>query len=120
MNIIEVKGVSKRFNRRTAPKLLSEHLRDRFRTTKSSRIFHALRDVSFDINRTEGVQIIGANGAGKSTLLSLITGLAEPDSGSISVRGRVGALLELGSGFHPDLTGLENLTLNATLIGFEE
>ena len=61
---------------------------------------------------------MGPNGAGKSTLLSLITGLAKPDAGSLEVTGRIAALLELGSGFHPDLTGAENVRLNASLLGF--
>ena len=62
----------------------------------------------------------GSNGAGKSTLLSVVTGLTEPDKGSVKVNGRVAALLELGSGFHPDLTGEENVYLNASLLGFTE
>ena len=117
MNVIEVREISKQFSRRAAPKLIREHIQGRFRKKDSHHIFYALRDISFCVERAEGVQIVGANGAGKSTLLSLITGLANPDAGSVRVNGRVGALLELGSGFHPDLTGLENLTLNAALMG---
>jgi ABC-type polysaccharide/polyol phosphate transport system ATPase subunit len=66
----------------------------------------------------ECISIIGGNGAGKSTLLSLVTGLATPNEGSIEVKGRVAALLELGAGFHPDLTGAENIRMNAALLGF--
>ncbi len=120
MNIIEVKGVSKKFNRRGTRKLLGEYFRDMFRKTTADHTFVALEGISFDIAEAEGVQIVGANGAGKSTLLSVVTGLAEPDGGSVTVNGRVGALLDLGSGFHPDLSGLENLTLNAALIGIGE
>jgi homopolymeric O-antigen transport system ATP-binding protein len=120
MNLIEVRQVSKTFSRHTGPKLIREHLRDRFRKRDSHQIFYALRNISFTVGHDEGVQIIGANGAGKSTLLNLVTGLTQPDSGALAVNGRVGALLELGSGFHPDLTGRENLLMNAALIGLSE
>jgi ABC-type polysaccharide/polyol phosphate transport system ATPase subunit len=79
--------------------------------------FYALRNVSFHVDPGESIAIIGRNGAGKSTLLSLITGLAQPDDGTITTNGRIAALLELGSGFHPELTGAENLQLNASLLG---
>jgi len=79
--------------------------------------FYALKNISFRISQGENVAIVGANGAGKSTLLSLAVGLASPDEGSIEVSGRIAALLELGSGFHPDLTGRENVFLNASLLG---
>lgn len=79
--------------------------------------FWALRDVSLTINAGESVAIVGKNGAGKSTLLGLVAGTIYPTVGSLQVTGRVGALLELGSGFHPDLTGRENIYLNASLLG---
>jgi ABC-type polysaccharide/polyol phosphate transport system ATPase subunit len=79
--------------------------------------FHALTDVSFKVLEGESVALIGSNGAGKSTTLNLITGLARPDAGSVRTSGRIAALLELGSGFHPDLTGAENVRLNAALLG---
>ena len=78
---------------------------------------HALQDVSFSIAPGETVGFIGSNGAGKSTLLKLIARILEPDSGTVTVGGRVGALLELGAGFHPDLTGRENVYLNASIMG---
>lgn len=119
-NVIEVRGVGKTFNRHSVRKLLRDHFRSRLRKEDSSRVFYALRNVSFDVAPAEGIQIIGTNGAGKSTLLSLISGLTTPDEGTIRVNGQVRALLELGSGFHQDLTGLENLTLNGALIGLTE
>jgi lipopolysaccharide transport system ATP-binding protein len=79
--------------------------------------FWALRDVSFSLEDGETLGIIGPNGAGKSTALKLIAGIIQPDSGEIAVNGRVGALLELGTGFHPDLSGLENIYLNGSILG---
>ncbi len=78
---------------------------------------YALRDVSFDLRDGDSLGIVGHNGAGKSTLLSLVAGLTVPEKGSVSVDGRVMAMLELGSGFHYDLTGVENLWMNAALCG---
>ncbi len=117
MTIIDFQGVSKIYRRHGGPRLLREHIKD-WLGQDPSRDFYALRDVSFTVEKGERLAIVGPNGAGKSTTLSLIAGLSVPERGSVTVHGRISALLELGSGFHPDLTGIENIKLNASLLGF--
>jgi ABC-type polysaccharide/polyol phosphate transport system ATPase subunit len=113
---IECHGVSKYFYRHAGRVLLRKHVEGWFRHSPKER-FYALRDVTFRIEPGESVALVGTNGAGKSTLLSLVAGLVEPDDGSFAVDGRIGALLQLGAGFHADLTGVENVRLNAALMG---
>ena len=83
----------------------------------AGRRFHALQPVDFTVGRGEVVGIVGRNGAGKSTLLQMICGTLPPSAGSLAVRGRIAALLELGAGFNPDFTGRENVYLNGTILG---
>jgi ABC-type polysaccharide/polyol phosphate transport system ATPase subunit len=118
MALIEVQNVSKRF-RRHRGKLLRERVEELFRPDHTGD-FYALRNVSLQVEQGESVALIGANGAGKSTLLTLIAGLSVPDEGTIRTNGRIATLLQLGSGFHPEQTGAENLYLNAALLGFSE
>jgi ABC-type polysaccharide/polyol phosphate transport system ATPase subunit len=118
MAAIRFDHVSKSFHSGADRRLLRTHLAEWLgRKSGSGERFHALRDVSFEVAHGESVAVIGSNGAGKSTLLSLVSGITEPDGGSMMVGGHVAALLELGSGFHQDLTGEENLWINASLMG---
>lgn len=118
MQLVICDHVSKKFHRHTGQRLLRDHVASWWRRKDHVVDFYALKNVSFEIESGTSVAVIGSNGAGKSTLLSLIYGLAQPTEGTIKVSGKVAALLELGSGFHPDLTGAENLILNASLLGF--
>lgn len=113
---IKVEGLSKVYQIYDRP---SDRLKQIFSREKKKyyREFWALNDVSFEINKGETVGIIGRNGSGKSTLLQMICGTLNPTAGSIATNGRIAALLELGSGFNPEFTGRENITLAATLLG---
>lgn len=114
---IEFAGVWKSFHHGAGSLLLRAHLKKLLAGGFHRELFHALKNVTFRMEPGESVAVLGANGAGKSTLLSLVAGLVPPDRGRVAVRGRVAPLLELGSGFHPDLTGAENVRLNASLLG---
>jgi ABC-type polysaccharide/polyol phosphate transport system ATPase subunit len=123
--VLKVQNVSKRFSRgemhdslRDFVPSLFARLSGRARTgSVTSKDFWALQDVSFELNRGEAFGIIGANGAGKSTILKLITGIMKPTTGRVELNGRLSALIEVGAGFHPDLTGRENIYLNGTILG---
>lgn len=116
MAAIEVRGVSKRFRLSTDKyQSLKERLIHFGRGTTTD--FWALRDIDLDVEEGTTLGLIGHNGSGKSTLLKCIAGLLQPTGGEIRTAGRIAALLELGAGFHPELTGRENVYLNASILG---
>jgi lipopolysaccharide transport system ATP-binding protein len=117
---IRVENVTKRFRlgARGEPNL-TERLLSAFRREPAGAAteFWALQGVSFEVARGEAVGVIGRNGAGKSTLLKVLSRIVEPTAGRVALRGRVGSLLEVGTGFHPELTGRENVFLNGSVLG---
>jgi lipopolysaccharide transport system ATP-binding protein len=117
--VVVVENVGKTFRRYHAdrPSTIQEAVAKGLRRMKSVERSWGLRDVSFTVGAGKAVGIIGSNGSGKSTLLRLIGGVGRPDTGQIDVHGRIGALLDLGAGFHPDLTGRENALLAGILNG---
>jgi lipopolysaccharide transport system ATP-binding protein len=125
--VLRVDAVSKKFVKGEMHDSLRDfipsvfaRLAGRARTSSAAKKeFWALQDVTFDLKRGEAFGIIGANGAGKSTILKIITGIMKPTTGQVEVNGRLSALIEVGAGFHPDLTGRENIYLNGTILGMK-
>lgn len=118
-DVIVVNRLGKQFKRfhPERPKTLEQTFIKGFRLRKPVGHFWALREVSFSVARGQMLGVIGKNGSGKSTLLRLIGGVGRPDEGTVKINGRIGALLELGTGFHPDLTGRENIFLQGVISG---
>ncbi len=112
---IQVKHLDKMYKLYNKP---SDRLRETLGLKVPVREHYALRDVNFQVERGETVGIIGTNGSGKSTILKIITGVLNPTAGEVTVNGRISALLELGAGFNMEYTGIENIYLNGTMMGF--
>ena len=117
MDAIAFASVTKTFPMNAQRMLARGYLARLLKRAEKQR-FTALRNITFRIPAGQTVGVVGSNGAGKSTLLSLVAGLCPPDQGTVTVHGRIAPLLQLGAGFHPDLTGVENLRLNAALLGY--
>ena len=116
---IRMDAVSKQFTLRHAKTLRRMVTRAvRGKALKDS--FYAVRDVSFDVQKGQSIGLMGNNGSGKSTLLKMVSGVMRPDAGTVGVAGKVAGLIEVGAGFHPELTGRENVYLNAAIIGMSE
>ena len=118
-NAIEIRNLSKMYKLYNKP---SDRLRDSLGLSRKKRYkeHYALQNINFDIHEGECVGIIGTNGSGKSTILKIITGVLSPTEGTVTVNGRISALLELGAGFNPEYSGMENIYLNGTMLGFSE
>lgn len=118
-NHISIQGVSKRYFKQ-GQRTLKEMLHDLFvRQEKPGTFLWALRSINFVVEEGTTYGVIGPNGSGKSTLLKLIAGVTEPTHGKVEVRGRTAPLIELGAGFHPELTGRENIFLNGAILGMK-
>jgi len=119
-NAIVVDGVSKQFRLQSDRSTSIKEIFTRRGRDKSIHEFWALRDVSFEIPEGSMYALVGHNGSGKSTLLRCIAGIYQPNGGQVHVSGRISTLLELGAGFHPDLSGRENIFMNATMLGMDK
>lgn len=115
--LVETRDLSKVYRIYPSP---WDRLWEAFGGSRRHRPFHALEGVDLSLVRGEGLAVIGENGAGKSTLLKILAGITTPSSGEVTVRGKVASILELGSGFHPDFTGRQNIVLNAAMLGLSD
>lgn len=132
MTVIEAQNISKKYiidhkkgnaKSNTFREVITDAVKNIFTKNDNDEVVHedfwALKDVSFNINQGDRVGVIGSNGAGKSTLLKVLSRITEPTHGKIAIKGRVASLLEVGTGFHPELSGRENIFLNGAILGMK-
>jgi len=125
--VISFEQVSKKYKlgvaRTGLPSLVSQGIKKILRSpsgrASGNDVLWALKDVSFDLEQGQSMALVGSNGAGKTTTLKLLANITKPTSGRIETSGKLSALIELGAGFHPDLTGRENIYLNGTILGLK-
>jgi lipopolysaccharide transport system ATP-binding protein len=122
--VVHFENISKQYNlgltRTSLPTIASQGIKalvTRKTHYTQNRVLWALKDVNFELNHSQSLALVGSNGAGKTTILKLLANITKPSSGRVTVNGKLSALIELGAGFHPDLTGRENIFLNGTILG---
>lgn len=116
-NVIEVKNVHKIYGRHSSVSLKDRVVYHRKKKEKGREV---LCDISFEVKKGEALAIVGRNGSGKSTMLKLLTRIIRPNQGSIETKGRISCLIELGAGFHPDMSGRENIYINSSIFGLDK
>ena len=127
-SVIELNQVSKRYKlgltRTSIPSVITQWIKQTLKNSskrsQEDQYLWSLKKVSFNLHEGESLALVGPNGAGKSTILKLLAKITKPTSGQIKVNGKLSALIELGAGFHPDLTGRENIYLNGTILGLRK
>ncbi|MSZ02525.1 MAG: ATP-binding cassette domain-containing protein, partial [Actinobacteria bacterium] len=119
-SIVSVSSISKKYQLPLSKKEASNSFLNSFFTKRKYEEYWAVNDVSFTLNKGDKLGIIGNNGAGKSTLLKILSKITKPTTGKVNIQGKVASLLEVGTGFHPELSGRDNIYLNGAILGMSK